>query len=206
MTLRVRTQYTHKGRFPQTFTTYWHNEIPITDVHEALWLLQKEWSGQQPYIAMAEYNYTHKKTLAPELHQPWYSEGDSGGDSSGIYHLEISPEVVATLTKEEWVTPMKIPHWGGSTTDLNKRVLSHAGRTEFEWFIEAQQKVAQALPKPLVHSKFSGLFNPRGYGYTSRWGGGKLYFDFVTPQEERVRVYPLEKDPEKQVEKLTETA
>src|SRR3989344_3835161 len=158
MSLRPRDEY-----------TYWWNEAPITDVHEALHLLRPQWGD--PFGEKTR--YLSMRADPPELHIEWFADGDSGGASSGTYYLEIALTVVEQLQRDGFVQPLQVKGYGYSYPDPNKLIISGE------------------------HSKFSGIFESTGWGRVHSRFGGRLFFDFVTPMKEKVRVYPDTKEVKK---------
>lgn len=177
--------------------TYWWNDGPITDIHEALDLLQKQWGDSGKRFISTE----DKKGLGFEINLEWYREGSSGGDSSGVDHFDIKPEVVEELVKQGFVEKMRIPEMGYTYTEPYKLVMSQKGQIELERLHEEARRIAHGLLIPGKHSKFSGLFHDAGYGRSGYRGCGRLYYKFRTPQGEKVRVYSDTKEVEKLEEK-----
>lgn len=67
-------------------------------------------------------------------------------------------------------------------------VLSEVGLTLREKLREEQFQKARAFLQPGIHSQWSSVFNPTGSG-RERPYFGRLFFDFITPIGERVRIY-----------------
>ena len=182
MPLRKRDQYTH-----------WLNEEPIADVYEALHLLKPQWGD--PFGEKTRYLAMDKSPA--ELHIQWFADGDSGGASSGIHYLDIAPAVVEHLQKGYWVRPHMEVGWGYSRPNLYKLVISDHAKLLFNEYIERTREEARKSLVAGEHSRFSGIFNDAGSGREHGRCGGRLYFDFVTPMKERVRVYPDTKEVKK---------
>ncbi|MEK7068188.1 MAG: hypothetical protein AAB964_00030 [Patescibacteria group bacterium] len=174
MARRERDKYSH-----------WENEKPVTDFYEALELLRNKQQGR----------YSDERYLiggpTPEILVDWYREADSGGDRGGIDHYEIDNAVFEEIVRQGCVSPNVVKFYGGSRTEHHKLVLNKVGRDKFEHFLDLRQNEAKKLVIPGEHTKFSGVLNPRGYGREGYQGyGGELYFEFETPMNERLRVYP----------------
>ena len=177
---------------------HYMNEEPIANAHEALDALV---SGQHDSREGRYIDLHPRGGGTPELCVGWFADGDSGGASSGFHYWQIKPEVIKELQEKGWIEPKQIPTWGRTDTDHNKLVLSRDGKEELVRFTKEQREVARKLPVAGVHSKYSGIFEDAGYGRDG-YNCGKLYFEFVTPIKERVRVYPdtkevLKLEPEK---------
>ena len=176
--------------------TNWWNDGPITDEHEALQVLKKEWRGPDPI-------YLSLKAEQPEICQELHRQGDGGRASSCyIEYLEIDPKLAEQLIKESYVAPMRIPHMGYTETVRDKLVLTRTGEHRLETLNREKERLAQSLPVAGEHSKFSSIFELSKSEREHGRRGGKLYFEFVTPIKERVRVYPdtkevLKLEPEK---------
>jgi len=170
--------------------TYWYNEKPIATTHEALDALRKRWgdSGKR-------YIYTDGEK--PELRIGWYKEGSSGGDSAGTDYFEIKPEVAAELAKLGYIEKMPIREIGYTYREPHKFVLSREGERELERLYKEKKEVARSLLVPGEHSQFSSIFDDAGSDREGYRHCGRLFFDFVTPMKEKVRVYPDTKEVEK---------
>lgn len=169
----------------RTEHTFWSNQKPVADAYELLALLQPRQSGRY-----SDKRCLHTDRKATELEVDWYHEADSGGDRSGYDYYELKPGIVEQLVREHWVEPNVKKHWGGSTVEKNKLVLSEFGQASLRKYIKEQAEEAKKLLIPGKHSKISGLFDYRTHGREGHQGeGGELYFEFETPQKERLRVY-----------------
>lgn len=165
--------------------THWRNQKPIADAYELLELLQPRQGGRS-----SDSRYLRADKNPPELEVDWYREGSSGGDSSGYEYYEVKPEVVEQLVREHWVEPNVVKFWGGSNIERHKLVLSELGKISLKKHIAGQAEEARRLLIPGEHSKISGLFEYRGYDRDGHDGeGGELYFEFETPQKERLQVF-----------------
>ena len=182
MSLRPRDEY-----------TYWWNEAPITEVHEALHLLRPQWGD--PFGEKTR--YLSMRADPPELHIEWFADGDSGGASSGTYYLEIALTVVEQLQRDGFVQPLQVKGYGYSYPDPNKLIISRLGTLEIEEYLMRTEEEMRKLLIPGEHSKFSGIFESTGWGRVHSRFGGRLFFDFVTPMKEKVRVYPDTKEVKK---------
>lgn len=165
--------------------TFWHNQKPIADAYELLALMERRQSGRY-----SDNRFLRTDKNPPELEVDWYHEGSSGGDTGGHDYYEVKPEVVEQLVRERWVEPNLVKFWGGSNIERHKLVLSRLGADMLEYYISKQAEQAKKLLEPGKHSKFSGLFEYRGHHRDGHDGeGGELYFEFETPQKERLRVF-----------------
>ena len=178
-------------RKPRDEYTHYENAEPVKDPYELMDLLSQGRSDSTDgrYLRV-------RQGEEIEMHRGWYVHGDSGGDRSGIDYYQIDPETSKKLIAERWVTPKRIPHMGYTEERKHELVLSEAGKAELRRFHEEQRKAALALLIPGKHSKFSGVFNYRSHGRQYP-GVGPLYFEFVTPMDEKVRVCPETKKVEK---------
>jgi hypothetical protein len=169
--------------------TRWMNHEPIANLHEALDVLYVGWREQDKYLYTGSHRADEEK---PEVWLDWYSEGDSGGDSSGTYYLEIEPAVAKQLVDEGLVEPMKELGWGYTHLLQEKKMLSQAGKEMLERLIVEKQRLAHSFLKPGTHSAFSSIFNAAGRGREHHRFGGKLYFEFKTPMpsDGTLKVYP----------------
>ncbi len=174
---------------------YWWNDGPITDEHEALYVLVEEWNGAKPvYLSTKD---------DPEICQELHRQGEGGAMSSTrIEYLEIDPKLAEHLIKEHFVTPMRIPHMGYTEVSQTKLVLSRDGVDRLRVLTAEHLALAKTLPVAGEHTKFSSIFKESGSGRENGRRGGPLYFDFVTPMGEKVRVLPLTKE----VRKITKEA
>ena len=159
------------------------NEKPVKDVHEALYLLRAQQGDKGP-------RYIFSKGDEFEIHHDWFHDGGSGSVSSGIHYLEIQRDVVGELLQKKFVQNMKILRWGSTHVDLLKFVLSELGKLELARLDEEQKTVAHSILKPGIHSQWSSIFNYIGKGREHERWGGRLYFDFKTPIDEKVRMFP----------------
>ncbi len=175
--------------------TLWRNSKPVADVYELLALLENRQSGRYcdtRYLRPA--NSGFRPTKCPEVEVDWYHEGSSGGDTGGHDYFEVAPQVAEQAVRERWVEPNVKKYWGGSTVEKDKLVLSELGKVTLNKYIREQMEEAKKLVVPMKHTKYSGLLEPRGYGQEGHDGeGGELYFDFETPMQEKLRVYPKSK-------------
>ena len=178
-------------RKPRDKYTHYENAEPVKDPYELMDLFSQGRSDSTDgrYLHVSGGNDI-------ELHRGWYTHGDSGGDRSGIDYYCVDQDTAQKLIKEGWVTPKRVPQWGHTETRHNQLVLSDAGKAELRRFHEEQRNAALALLVPGKHSKFSGVFNYRSHGRQYP-GLGPLYIDFITPMDEKVRVYPTLKKVEK---------
>jgi hypothetical protein len=178
---------------PRPKGDYWWNDAPITDIFEALDLLRPKWGDgfgdETRYVAMDE--------SPPEIHIQWFHDGDSGGASSGVHYLEITQEVVEQLRREGLVEPLMQKGYGWARPDPMRLIISPWGKHRLREYTNETREVARKLLVPGEHSKFSGIFNDAGYGRERSHRGGRLYFDFITPMKEKVRVYPDTKEVKK---------
>jgi hypothetical protein len=171
--------------------THWSNEKTIEDLFEALELLEPD------HRDSSDGRYLSTRMDPPEIHVGWYTHGDSGGDRSGIEYFDIDPKISKELVRKGLVEPCIQKFWGGSTPQCDKLVLSELGKRELRDYLKKQKEVAKSLLVPGEHTKFSGVFNDAGQGRTGYKGYGELYFDFKTPIDERLRVFPATKKVEK---------
>lgn len=165
---------------------FWNNAKPITDIHQALDMLRPGDSDSTDgrYLDMTE--------DPPELQVGWFHDGDSGGASSGLYYYQIDPAVTKALQEEKLVEPKRVPCWGSTETRFNELVLSKLGEQKLNEYVEKLRDIARGLVIPGKHTKFSGVLNACGYGPCGRFYS-EFYFDFVTPMNEHLRVYPASK-------------
>jgi hypothetical protein len=172
--------------------THWWNDRPITDEHEALYVLVKEWRGPDPV-------YLSTKREKPEICQELHRQGEGGRESSYyIEYLEIDEELAKKLIKEQWVTPMRILHMGYTETVREKLVLSPHGLDHLKRLTQQKCALAKTLPVPGEHTQFSSILEETGCGCENGRRGGRFYVDLKTPMDERLRVYP----DSKQITKL----
>lgn len=169
---------------------YWHNDKPIATLHYALHMLIPEFNGSSHYLRSDE---------NPEvLHHDWYSEGDSGGDSSGTNYFEIDPEIVKVLHDKKYVEKEKVLGWGHTYEELYKFVLSREGRDELERLNKKAKEEALALLCP-------GKLSPKDLKSTvvrgPKWQNEELLFEFETEEEEKFEVSPYLKKVEQTKEK-----
>lgn len=179
MPVRKRDKYTH-----------WSNDCAIDDLHELLSLLEEQWrdTGKR---------YVHTGDGEPHVQIEWSHDGDSGGFSSGIRYFEAKRELIDQLLEKGLVTKMQVPRMGYTYTEPHKLVLSNLGELELQRLNDEKKRLARSLLIPGEHSKFSGIFNDAGFDREHYKGYGRLYFDFVTPMNEKVRVYPDTKEVRK---------
>lgn len=185
--------------------TYWYNDEPIVDIHEALdmlWLDQG--SSSERYIAIG---VEIVDLSMPELHADWYTEGDSGGDMSGWYYFRIDPELVKKLREEELLEPRKVLYMGGFYLEHDKLVLSDRGKQRREQLQEEKRAKAIKLMRPGVYEKIPPLFDEKRVYPRREHGtyGGELYFTFhmisgdvvhISPDTGKIEVIPAKKTAE----------
>lgn len=172
--------------------THWLNDQPITDEHEALFVLQREWQGPFPiYLSMVN---PDRPEVCLEMHRP----GDGGRTSSCyIEYLEIDSDLARRLIAQLWVVPMRIPHSGYTETVQDKFVLSRPGGDRLQALTQEKLQFAKTLPVPGEHTKFSSLFEEVRYGREHGRRGGRFFVDYKTPMDERLRVFPDSKEIQK---------
>ena len=173
MPQRARDQYTE-----------WANEQPLTDIYQILAMLEPRQQGRY-----SDRRWIYSRNV-PELQIRWCREADSGGDSGSTEYLEIDPEAFERLVEEGLVAPNMLRYGGGVRLEGHKLVPTDAGRSRLRVYLAAQREAARKLVVPGEHTKFSATLFPQGQGYEGFHGEGPLYFEFVTPMNERLRVYP----------------
>lgn len=170
----------------RTEHTWWWNEAPITDVHEAINVLQ------QTGTTLRETHLAKRDDGTYEIQVPWVHEGSSGGDTSGSFYYQLATEVAEQLLSEELVTARKVKHWGYAETRESELVLTTAANRKLDEFKKAMEKKAESLLVPGTHTDLTGKPARLGCGRDNH-RCGKLYFEYKLPQEGgRVRVYPEE--------------
>ena len=169
---------------PRNKHTFWYNEKPITDLNEALHLLDyPNWSDEPSYLARRD------EADGWEIITPWYSEGDSGGDTSGNYYLQIDRALGQKLFEEKLVEPRRINYVGGFWLDDTQLVLTKDAKKRVETFHAEQRERARALLKPGVHTDLTGVPEPMRRR-REQTNYGRLYFDFRCPNDTVCRIYP----------------
>jgi hypothetical protein len=166
--------------------THWMNSAPVTDLHEALFLLWPTPKGRRGprYICTDRYIVDQYK---PEIHQEWHHEGGSGQmPSSGSHYLQIDPELAKYIIDTNLVVPMQIPHMGYTEIVDYKLVLSDMGIRKHQLLCEAKLEVAKIFLLPRLHVADVPWSRKSADGW-----GGKLYFDFhIFAYDEHVIVCP----------------
>lgn len=168
--------------------TFWWNAEPITDIYEALQLLNEElgWIGEDAFVRLHDCR-GEKVGLSWEIILPWYREGSSGGDMSGRYYFQIDSNLAERLVAEELVEFRR--KYGGSLILRDEYVISRAGHRHWKEYFDTMRAKAVGMLKPGVHTDLSG--KPVYVGQSrDHWRYGKLYFEFGMPLGGNCRVYP----------------
>lgn len=171
--------------------SYWYNETPITDLHEALYFLAREGSSRDPYCLAKPGGYWGQKEVPDrwELHAPWYREGSSGGDTSGTDYYQIDPALAEQLINEGYVAPRRVKQWGHTEERKDELVITEKGRCVDEAFEKQMLKKAESMLVPGIHTDLTG--NPERRQYDrDKFRHGRFYVEFDTPNEGRCRIYP----------------
>jgi hypothetical protein len=157
----------------------YENKDPIVDQWEILDLLQK---GENDSL-QGRYIYTN--TEVPEICVGWYSEGDSGGDTSGTYYFLIDPAVIKTLKEKGLVEPKRQPMIGHTIIHEHRLVLSKDGEREIQAHHDRQRTAAIKL-----RMKKKTCFTCTGSS-RDNCQFGALFFEFRNNNTlNRSRVYP----------------
>ena len=166
--------------------SYWDNKEPITDINEALSFLSHQGSSSDP-IHLARHRRPGGEVW--ELVKPWYAEGDSGGDTSGLDYYQIDPALAQRLVAERLVVPHVVKYWGGSYEENDKLVISSAARERDRNFEHEQLGAAEKFLTPGIHTDLTGKPKRVAWGRDHHWYG-RLYADYEMPDGRRCRVYP----------------
>jgi len=169
--------------------TYWMNDAPVTDIHEALDLLTEPWDASGPRFLDVGYDLANDST--PEIHFEWSRERN-GQWSSGTNYLQIDPSLAKQLEERGFVKPMEIPHMGYTETEKRKLVITPVGKKYVQLTLEQKQRKAVELVRPRPYDALAPLYDPTRI-FSSRehnWWGGKLYFSFEMMNGEKLHVYP----------------
>lgn len=179
-----------------------HTEKPVTDLHELLDLLPEYWrdSGKR-YVYMRQAELYEPNV--PEVWKEWNREGSSGQDSWGVDRFQVDRALVQKALDDGLLQTMEVPYWGGSHKERDKLVVTRRGEELRKRLYEEKKAAAHTLLVPGEHSAWSSIFEFRKSEREKHYPLGELYFEFVTPMKERVRVWidqkrieKLEKDEE----------
>lgn len=172
----------------RTEHTFWMNDKPYTNIYVVLELLAAQSQTYEPHHL---HRCRGNEGFDWEIVVPWYSSGCSGGDTSGHHYYQLDPAVAEQLVKDELVTAHMEKHWGYTTEEKDKLVISHRGSEELRLFMHDMRTKAESLLKPGVHTDLTGKVDYRGHDRDD-YGSGPLHFLFEMPTGGRCRVYPEE--------------
>ncbi|HUO50601.1 MAG TPA: hypothetical protein VMU25_03530 [Candidatus Paceibacterota bacterium] len=172
---------------PRDAYTFWDNEHPIVDLHEALSVLGAESSSREPHH-LARRSQGDGSPFW-EIVVPWYREGDSGGDRSGCDYLQIDQELAHRLVIENLLEQNLVKYFGGSRREVNKFVITEHAAAENRAYEESLLEKAEALLVPGIHTDLTGKARRIDYG-REHWRYGRFRVDFRTPLGDRCRVFP----------------
>jgi hypothetical protein len=158
--------------------TYWKNREAISDMRELLAFLKPTEEGNY-----RDRRYLRTTLASSEVEVAWYYEKYSDEDGRGYHYYEVDPGIAKRAVSERLVVPGGLDNHGVWRFADHKLALSEAGRKLLEEYIQEAKK--------LLAGGDSDAFAYRTCGRDGSNGeGGGLYFEFETPQRERVRVYP----------------
>jgi hypothetical protein len=167
--------------------TYWYNDEPITDIHEALSVLACEQTSSTPlYLAHGRESVNG----GYEIVVHWHSHRGYGSD--GVEYYQIDQALAQKLVDEQFVIPRRILHMGYTETRKEQLVLSDAAREKLEAYEKEMEKKAVSMLVPGIHTDLTGT--PKRTSWRrDGFRHGKLYFEYELPGERgSVRVYPEE--------------
>jgi hypothetical protein len=169
--------------------TYWMNDAPVTDIHEALDLLTEPWDASGPRFL--DVGYDLADGAKPEIHFEWSRERN-GQWSNGTNYLQIDSLLVEQLKNRGFVKPMEIPHMGYTETEKRKLIITDVGKKYAKLSLESKQSKAVELVRPPPYDALTPLYDPtRIFSFReSEFWGGKLYFRFEMLNGEMLKVYP----------------
>ena len=175
----------------RTEHTYYCNDAPITDLYEAIYLLSREQTSNEPLYLVKDLRTFGGQLAVPnggyELIVPWYNHRGYG--SEGIDYYQIDQGLAQQLVDEKFVVPRQVKHWGYTETKTDEFVLSHAARGKLETFEKEMEKKAESMLTPGIHTDLTG--KPKRVAWRrDGFRCGKLYFDYELPRGGTVRVYP----------------
>ncbi len=166
----------------RTENTYWSNDTPITDLHEALDAI----GGYRTYLYIGQ-DLADK--ARPEIRQDLSANYAASKENPKFTYLEIDPELARRLIAEKFVTPMRVSILGLIKTLNDMLVLSSAGWERRQGLREEKELLAQSMLKTEEYGAPSNVVNFRhGRRHKGHWG--EIFFDFKTPSGEKVRVFP----------------
>ena len=174
------------SRFPKrTPHSYYYNEEPVTDLNEALDLLGSDNSSTDPvHLARKD----PRDGEGWEVRIPWYKEGSSGGDTSGIDYYQIDTELAERLVSERMVEPFVVKQWGSSYADSHRLVLTAPSKQRVREFSDDMRAKALKLLIPGIHTDLTGEPDYAGSGRDS-YRHGRVWVLLRSPKEGRCRVY-----------------
>jgi hypothetical protein len=176
-------------RSKRTEHTRWQNDSPITDMFEAIEILQTTGTTLRETHLQAR---PKEAGDGYEICVPWARDGSSGGDTSGTHYFQVDSALVEKMKEERLLTPYIEKYWGGSRVIEDQLVLTTHANMEHETFWKDMKKKAESMLKPGVHTDLTGKPKRLGSGRDG-FQCGKLYFDYELPGERgKVRVYPQE--------------
>lgn len=155
-------------------------------VHQALQILAR-YSGfhhQEPYISQSSGGDAQEW----EIVEPWYHERDSGGDISGVHLYKLDAAIAEELLGAGFVKPLQVPEWGRTVVHEDKLVISRAGRTEVETFVQSMITKASGMLEPGRHTDLTGVAECYGV-FRDNGNFGDLYVYFKSPSG-YLKVYP----------------
>lgn len=165
--------------------TRWSNDIPISDLYEALDLFLSKKSSTEPHHLALRLEDGQN---VPEIVCPWYSTRRER-DSSGCRYFKMTAELADLLIKEHYIRPHRILYMGGSHEDNTKLVITDWAREKVCQYLIEQETRARKLLIPGVHTDLTGVPEMKEMGRTE-YSYGRLYFDFTMPSGETCRVFP----------------
>lgn len=175
-------------RYERTENTSWRNAKPATDLNEVLYVLAEKNSSTTPVHL---FRHPEDKDWNWEIKIPWYRDGDSGGDSSGVDFYQIEEETALKLIKERLVEKRRIPQWGYTETRNREYVISSHGKRQLGEYHEQMREKAWALLKPGVHTDLTGARDIALCPSRKHYGDDmRLFFVCNVPNGSRVHVYP----------------
>ncbi len=165
----------------------WYNDTPITDIHEALGILNVQSPLLNEVVRLAR--RWADGIVTWEIVVPWYTHGDSGGERAGENYFQIDTALAQRLVDEKMVTPYIEARWGYSETHRDRLVITKHGKDALKIFEEHALATAVALLTPGIHTDLVGepvIAHIR----REEWRTGHYYIEFRMPDERRCRVYP----------------
>lgn len=172
----------------RTKHTWWHNETPITELYEALNFLADPPEANDPIHLFRKHE---RDGGGFELRIPWYHEGSSGGDSSGINYYQIGSELAQRLIDEQLVAPRKVPRWGYTEVREDEFVRTEQGYRLWHTHLNQMEEKAESLLIPGTHTDLTGRPHRVRMG-REHFRHGRLRFDYQTPTGDIVYVFPEE--------------